>query len=158
MAVVPVYAGDQTDDTMRQFHYISWSIHMWLFTRYGFYSVACAQKKNGSVDLSTMMVRARRKSHLQVLQKRFAQLEASEIVLLPGRDYKYRLFVAKDSWAEIVAELASEQEWSNFKNEAARFGGAGSSDYVRALHEVWATMNDLQRREPSGETTPKCGS
>jgi hypothetical protein len=124
---------------------------MWLFTRYGFYSVACADKtdkKDGPLDPATMMVRARRKSHLQALQKRFAQLEASEIVVLKGRDYRYRLFVGKDLWARIVAELASEQTWSNFKNEAARFGGSGSSDYVHALHEVWATMNDLQRQEP----------
>ncbi len=121
---------------------------MWLFTRYGFYSIACAQKEDGSRDVSTMMVRARRKTHLHALQKRFAQLAASEIVLLPGRDYKYRLIVAKDVWAKIVAELASEQEWSNFKNEATRFGGAGSSDYIHALHEVWGIMNDLQRREP----------
>jgi hypothetical protein len=121
---------------------------MWLFTRYGFYSVACADKKDGSLDPSNMMVRARRKSHLQALQKRFTQLAAADIVMLPGRDYKYRLIVAKDSWIKIVGELASEQTWSNFKNEAARFGGAENSDYVHALHKVWAIMNDLQRGEP----------
>ena len=101
---------------------------MWLFTRYGFYSVACADMKDGSFDPSTMMVRARRKSHLQALQKRFPELAADEIVMFPGRDYKYRLIVAKDSWIKIVAELASEQTWSNFKAEAARFGGSGGSD------------------------------
>lgn len=124
---------------------------MWLFTRYGFYSVACAKKKDGSLDPSAMMVRARRKSHLEALQKRFAQLAAAEIVMLPGRDYKYRLIVAKDSWIKIVAELASEQTWSNFKNEAARFGGSGDSDYVHALHEVWSIMNGLQRTEPGSK-------
>jgi len=123
---------------------------VWLFTRYGFYSIACAQKEDGSLDPSMLMVRARRKSHIEALQKRFAQLTAHEIVSLPGRDYKYRLIVAKDSWTKIVAELASEQEWSNFKNEAARFGGAKNADYVHALHEVWATMNDLQSTEPRG--------
>ena len=126
---------------------------MWLFTRYGFYSIACAQTKDGSTDPPTMMVRARRKSHLQALQKRFAQLAGIDIVMLPRRDYRYRLIVAKTSWTEIVTELASEQEWSNFKNEAARFGGTGSSDYVHALHEVWAIMNDLQRPESKQSST-----
>ena len=121
---------------------------MWLFTRYGFYSVACAQKKDGSLDPSTLMVRARRKRHLQALQQRFVQLASAEIVVLRGRDYKYRLIVEKDSWIKIVADLASEQTWSNFKNEAARFGGAGGTDYIHALHEVWTTMNDLQKTEP----------
>jgi hypothetical protein len=51
-------------------------------------------------------------------------------VRLPNRDYKYRLAVAKDSWAQIVSEMASEQEWSNFKNEAARFGGADGFDEI----------------------------
>jgi hypothetical protein len=35
---------------------------MWLLTRYGVYSIACANKPSGGVDLDTLMIRARRKS------------------------------------------------------------------------------------------------
>jgi hypothetical protein len=59
-------------------------------------------------------------------------------------DYGYRLIVAKSLWVEVLTELAEEQAWSNFKNEAARRQGALGNIYVRALHQVWEIMYRLQ--------------
>jgi hypothetical protein len=120
---------------------------MWLFTRYGFFSVACASGENGSLDPQKLMIRARRKSHLQKLQSRFPAIAAAEIMKLDYRDYRYRLLVPKAGWVSVIAELASEQDWSNFKNEAARFQGREGSDYVHALHNVWEVMDRLQSAE-----------
>jgi hypothetical protein len=119
---------------------------MWLFTRYGFFSLACARKPDGSPDPESLMVRGRRREHLANLQKRFPALAGTEIVLLPNRDYRYRLIVAKNVWVNVVAELAQEQDWSNFKNEAARFLGPVEKDYTDALHEIWGVMYGLQRK------------
>jgi hypothetical protein len=118
---------------------------MWQFTRYGFYSAASAQKKNGAPDPARMMVRARCVAHLEQLKVRFPDLAGEEIVTLPGHDYGWRLFVSKEQGCRIVAELAHEQEWSNFKNEATRFQGGKGSAYVDALHEVWSVMMRLQQ-------------
>jgi len=35
---------------------------MWLFTRYGFYSIACARKPDNSLDPDLLMIRARPRS------------------------------------------------------------------------------------------------
>jgi hypothetical protein len=121
---------------------------MWIFTRYGFYSIACASHPNGSLDPQTLMVRARRVSHLKSLQKRFPVIAGAEIMTLPNRDYRYRLIVPKAVWAGISAELVQEQEWSNFKSEVARNQAAVGSDYVHALHRVWSVMSALQQGEP----------
>ena len=40
-----------------------------------------------------------------------------------------------------------EQEWSNFKNETAKYQGKSGREYVGALHEVWAVMHRLQEGE-----------
>jgi hypothetical protein len=120
---------------------------MWLFTRYGFYSVASARTPNGAIDPSKVMVRARRAAHLKNLQARFPALAEEKIVALPNRDYRWRLFVPKDEWVGIVAEMAEEQDWSNFKNEAARYQGAADGGYVQALHAVWSVMSRLQDDE-----------
>jgi hypothetical protein len=120
---------------------------MWLFTRYGFYSIACGTAPSGSQDPNSVMVRARRIDHLQALQQRFSELASAPIVQLPHRDYRYRVIVAKDLWAEVVAKLVKEQDWSNFKNEVARYQSAAGSDYAHSLHEVWRIMYDLQQRE-----------
>jgi hypothetical protein len=119
---------------------------MWLFTRYGFYSIACASKSDGSLDTETLTVRGRCRSHLECLQKRFTPLAGLEIVLLHNRDYRYRLFVAKEVWTSIAAQLAEEQTWSNFKNEADRFQGSAGADYMHMLHKVWSLMYGLQRK------------
>ncbi len=117
---------------------------MWLFTRYGFYSIACARKPGGAPDPALLMVRGRRKQHLANLQKRFRALSGLEIVTSPERDYRYRLIVPKSVWVGIMGELAGEQDWSNFKNEAARHLGVAEATYSDALHEVWSVMYRLQ--------------
>lgn len=117
---------------------------MWIFTRYGFYSIACARKPDGSIDPAMMMVRARRKSHLARLQFRFPKLAAAEIVKTESTDYRYRLVVPKADWTAALAELAEEQSWSNFKSEAARFQGQAGARYIHALHDVWSVMYRIQ--------------
>ncbi len=51
---------------------------VWLFTKYGFYSVVCARQGDGShsqpVDPDRIMVRARVRRHLEALKDRFADL------------------------------------------------------------------------------------
>ena len=118
---------------------------MWIFTRYGFYSVACASAHDGSPDNETVMVRGRSKVHLQNLRDRFPAIAEAEIVTLEGRDYRYRLIVPKCVWVPILAEMAEEQEWSNFKNEAAAHQRKEGASYARALHDVWEIMYRLQR-------------
>jgi hypothetical protein len=120
---------------------------MWIFTRYGFYSIACASKPDDSLDSQSAMVRSRCISHLESLQTRFPKLAVGKILELPNRDYRYRLIVPKASWTAIVGELAQEQEWSNFKNEATKYQGTPGKGYVDALHEVWGVMNRLQQDE-----------
>ena len=126
---------------------------MWLFTRYGFFSVACAYGSDGTIDSQMLMVRGRRAAHLRNLIERFPSLAGIEIVTLQDRDYRYRIFLAKTIWAEIVGELVKEQDWSNFKNEAAEYqDGSDLGATIHALHRVWSVMNDLQLRESRGRT------
>lgn len=121
---------------------------MWLFTRYGFFSAACALKKNGAIDKDTIMVRSRTKRHLLNLKRRFSGL-STEILVDSGTDYRYRIIIPKSQWVEMVSEIASEQTWSNFKNEAAEFAreNGDSTGYVHALHDIWETMYELQQNE-----------
>src|SRR6516165_1949779 len=103
---------------------------MWIFTRYGFFSIACARKPDGSLDPQTVMVRARCKRHLQALQSRFPGLDGFEIITLLNHDYRYRVVIPKDAWMAALTAIAAEQEWSNFKDETARFQGEDGGDYV----------------------------
>jgi hypothetical protein len=119
---------------------------MWLFTQYGFYSVVCARDLTGNpsqVDPDTFMVRARRRQHLESLQKRFPKLGSFEITDTSGTDYRFRVVVPKAVWNEVVRDLTAEIDYGNFKDRAGR--ASGDDRYVHALHEVWAVMERLQR-------------
>ena len=91
------------------------------------------------------MVRGRSKDHLQNLRDRFPVIADAEIVTIADRDYRYRLILPKCAWVPILAEMAEEQEWSNFKNQTAAHQGKEGASYARALHHVWQIMYRLQR-------------
>jgi hypothetical protein len=117
---------------------------MWLFTRYGFFSVSV--KVKGSDEVA---VRARVRSHLDALMTRFPQIKR-KVVYTAHNDYAYRVRLPKALWVKVAAALAQEQDWSNFKDEAKAFGGSAEAGYVDALHEVWAIMHSLQYRQGKG--------
>jgi hypothetical protein len=122
---------------------------MWIFTKHGFFSAVCARQGDGKhsqpVDPDHIMVRARILGHLESLKKRFpaliGQCEVQEFV---GTDYAFRLFLDKSGWSQVLAGLAGETDYDNFKSEVARHQGRAGEAYERSLHEVWSVMNKLQ--------------
>jgi len=122
---------------------------MWIFTKYGFYSAVCARQGDGShrqpVDPSRIMVRARSRGHLEALKERFPEAFAGcEVMETSHTDYRYRQFVAKDTWRRVVDELVEEMDYDNFKADVARFGGHDA--YHDSLHDVWSVMQTFQRK------------
>jgi hypothetical protein len=123
---------------------------MWIFTKYGFFSAVCARQGKGEsgqpVDVNRLMIRARLRSHLESLQGRFPDLLAGcEILKTAGSDYAYRLFVPKSQWCDLLAQLADETDYDNFKSEVAEHLGSKGASYESALHEVWDVMHRMQK-------------
>lgn len=109
---------------------------MWLFTRYGFYSI--------SVRGYSVQFRARVKAHLQALKLRFPWL-VGRIVISPGTDYRYRLEMSTGERDRILLDLANEQDWQDFKGEVKRFAPQDKM-YLDALVSVWSVMHAFQWR------------
>lgn len=123
---------------------------MWIFTKHGFFRAVCARQGNGShgqpVDPDRIMVRARLRSHLEALQGRFADLLGPcDIQESAGTDYAFRIFVSKTIWSQVLAGLAAETDYDNFKSEVAHHQGKMGAAYEHSLHEVWSIMNRLQK-------------
>ncbi|TWU23669.1 hypothetical protein [Bythopirellula polymerisocia] len=98
---------------------------MWIFTKHGFFSAVCSRQGNGEhgqpIDLNRIMVRARVRDDLETLQKRFPELLADcQIQESADTDYAFRLFLPKVTWVEVVAGLADETDYDNFKSEVAQ--------------------------------------
>lgn len=112
---------------------------MWIFTRYGFFSIACAK---GSDYL--LMIRTRNRQHLEILQAAFEDLIGKhQIVEHSHTDYPYRIFVIKPDWEKVMLRLIQEQTWSNFKDEVQRYS-TDDGEYLHSLHNVWQEMLNYQ--------------
>lgn len=112
---------------------------MWLFTRYGFFSIAAGRPDEGAPEM--VMVRARARKHLEALKRRFqTSMKKYRVEEHNDRDYKFRIILPKRVWEDTIATLAEEQTWSNFKGEAARF--AKDATYSHVLHKIWHLMFD----------------
>lgn len=123
---------------------------MWVFTKHGFFSAVCARQGSGKhgdpVDTNRIMVRARVRDHLESLKIRLADLLGQcEIQEFAGADYAYRIFVAKPVWSQVMAGLAEQTDYDNFKSEVARIQGKSGAAYEHSLHEVWSVMHKLQK-------------
>jgi hypothetical protein len=131
---------------------------MWIFTKHGFFSAVCARQGGGKrgqpVDPDRMMVRARVRAHLEALKKRFPELVGQcDIQESVGTDYAFRILVAKPVWSQVLACLAGETDYDNFKSEVARHQGKAGAAYEHALHEVWSVMYELQGRSQGSTAT-----
>jgi len=124
---------------------------MWLFTRYGFFSTACAYGKTltaATIAPGLIMVRAHDRQHLEALRKRFpAHLGGLKIKATENTDFFFPLLVPKRKWAEVCKGLAAETNWNKFKPEAERITRSmeHGHDYVNAIYQVWGTLERLQR-------------
>lgn len=116
---------------------------MWLMTVHGFFSVSrmiqerhLPPKKRYAEPL--MQIRSRDRSHLENLI-RHVQLVA-DIVELPDRDYRYRVYVPRKIWTQIATQLASEIDYDNFKEAVGQTEMMDKRRYLHALHDVWSRL------------------
>ena len=122
---------------------------MWFFSTLGFYSVVCARNIDGSLDDSKVMVRARLREHLENLAGRFFDdLYATPIITTNDTDYRYRIVIPKETWGNLLKEMATEITYSNFKGEVSKNKEHVQSGYERSLHDVWNVMFRLQLTVP----------
>ena len=122
---------------------------MWLFTQYGFFSVVCARKGDGShgqpVDPMRLMIRARIRPHLEGLKNGFEELlNTTEIIETTSTDYRYRMFVEKAEWTQVLKKLSEEMDYDNFKSKVADRIAEVGTEYAHALHDVWSVMYKIQ--------------
>ncbi len=130
---------------------------MWIFTKYGFYSVVCASEYKGKgknarkvILKDTLMIRARQREHLVALVTKFCKvhpaINESSITETDNTDYRFRMIVTKSLWTSIMIELVEDIDYGNFKSEVATIPANRKSGYERALHDVWDVMFHLQHR------------
>ncbi len=111
---------------------------MWLFTKYGFYSIV---KKQFGDQVKPYQIRAREEKDLQNLISKVG-LDESVISTLHA-DYHYRIIVDDDELSKILKFLQDNIDYDNFKSEVAR--NSDQRGKLNAYHKVWGVMYDIQK-------------
>ncbi len=117
---------------------------MWLMTTDGFYSVSRWDRQDEYENL--LCIRARLPEHLEALRSKVAGL--TEIAVSPGGDYRYRVWCVDGVFLDVLAALAAEIEYPNFKS--AVLAKQGATAYEKALHSIWTVLSKIQPRGPYG--------
>ncbi|MGE3550054.1 MAG: hypothetical protein AB7I29_09190 [Geobacter sp.] len=106
---------------------------MWVFTNKGFVSIVQHYQ-----DPDTLLVRARKRQHLEAL---FPGYEVQET--LTGKDYWYRVFTRRGDVARIIADQVQGIDYGNYKGSIP----PSEQAYHDACSAVWGVMYDYQRRK-----------
>lgn len=126
---------------------------MWLIlSRTGFLSVVVPRnQKTGDVEHDRLMIRARKKKHLELLREQHAVLAGVRILRSPPHaDYRWRIIVPRSAFAEIMREVAERLDVTNVKSDAHLHETETGRDFVNALHACHALFAKLQRESDSG--------
>lgn len=110
---------------------------MWLFTKYGFYSIV--QDEN---DKNLFKVRARKKEDIEGLQKDVFGISESKIYEDKRADYRYRIFINSEKLTEIMIRLSNSLDYSNFKNSI--YQNKVQKDKLDSYHQIWDVMYEYQ--------------
>jgi hypothetical protein len=117
---------------------------MWVFTTDGF--VSAARWDRPDEHQGEVCLRARERATLERMRERNPAL--TEVVVTPDGDYRYRAWLPEHEFAALMAQLALEVDYPNFKSAVYRRQGA--SAYEGALHTVWSVLGRIQPLGPYG--------
>lgn len=112
---------------------------MWLATTRGFYSAVKHRDKP-----HTVLVRARARKDLKRLIELAPDKGLKIKKTLERADYPYRMEVPQRLWVDLLAVLASEIDYDNFKTAVGKKSKKRAGLYSR----VWSIMLDAEKEDP----------
>jgi hypothetical protein len=114
---------------------------MWIASTIGWLSVVRDRQTKGGV-----LVRPRAKADIDNLHRRFGKrYKMTQPRSDETRDYRWRVSMKRRDWVKIVAQLASEVDYCNFKS--AVHARPDQSNKDSAYLSVWSAMLAVQRAE-----------
>ncbi|TVP43073.1 MAG: hypothetical protein EA341_18780 [Mongoliibacter sp.] len=112
---------------------------MWIASTNGFISIVQHWDKP-----DTLLVRARvRKDLLSI----FSELRIIEI---PNADYRFRVLVSKNEFAELMFNQVMGIDYPNFKNRIAT--SDSQKDKLDIYHQIWSIMFNYAKRLRYGKS------
>jgi hypothetical protein len=128
---------------------------MWFCTKVGFFSVVCGKRRreqegqrsggrpvfSDAIDPSILVIRARRREHLENLRTLDERLPA--VTSSAGTDYPFRIVAPKKVGQAVLAQVMRDIDYTNFK-DAAHDALPGDAAYHAFLSHTWSHGLDME--------------
>lgn len=111
---------------------------MWLFSKYGFYSITRTQNRN------EWQVRSRVKKDLQNLIDNIGAIKKSKIIETIDSDYRFRIILDSEQYIDLSAFLIASVDYTNFKNKVTSLDDQKEKGPL--YMQIWNIMYSLQER------------
>ena len=111
---------------------------MWIFSEKGMVSAVAHRDKVG-----VLLVRARRKEHLEAFLASNGTWTGEEIIQMPSADYEYRIEVSLETFGELLTAQGRAINYPNFKG---RCDALPDKAYAQALHKIWTVVHNALAR------------
>ena len=110
---------------------------MWIFTKQGYFSIACGRDYDDMLDPKTKMLRCRCSQQLEALKADYPDiLHGKKVQFTYETDYSYRIILRQEELNLLLFEIADNIDYSNFKQEAL-CTNPGDFQFIKLLHQVW---------------------
>jgi hypothetical protein len=121
---------------------------MWVFTEFGILMPSIRPTHTiAEGDDHTMQIRTRRRYELDHLRERYMPETLGGTIFLGNADYQYRAYCTPQAWADAIASMSLDIDYTKFKPTTDRHPGG------KKLHDlyniVWGKVLDAF---PSGSS------
>ena len=98
----------------------------------------------GKPSTKLVMLRARRRQHLENLRRLCPMLGGTEITAVRRElDYPVRMVVDRETFVAVMAELARTIDYRNVKQSAHQHEADIGADFVALMHRVHALLAQI---------------
>ena len=128
---------------------------MWLFTRWGFYNIACARQGDDGgigdeIDPHSLVVEAFDERHLAALKSHLPDLIGNCFIKeVAESELRFHMIVEKNIWSQVMLSLSQELNYDDFREEMVRTHSMDDPAYLKAMTEFEQFIAKIPSTEES---------
>ena len=125
---------------------------MWLFTRWGFYSIACARQGDGGnesgIDSHSLVIEAFSQQHLEALKAHLPDLIGNSFIQeVAESELRFHMIVDKNIWSQVMLSLSQELNFDDFREEMVQKHSMDDPGYLKAMTNIEQIFSKISSTE-----------
>lgn len=126
---------------------------MWLFTRWGFYSITCARQGDDAstgneIDAHSLVIEAFNEQHLTALKSHLPDLIGNCLIKeVAESEFRFHMIVDKNIWSQVMLSLSQELNYDDFREEMVQKHSMDDPAYLKVITDIEQFVAKIQSAE-----------